>query len=94
MRVTLTRHGGHMAGMRIPPRTVDAAALDAASAERLQTLAQEVVNSPPAPARVAPDALSYTVTIEDDNGRSTTVRATDPITSASFAALLDFIERL
>jgi hypothetical protein len=40
-----------------------------------------------------PDAMSYTITIEDE-GRATALKDSDPIASAHFANLLDFVERL
>jgi acetyltransferase-like isoleucine patch superfamily enzyme len=78
MRITLTRHGGLLAGMKRPPRIIDIASLDPARAERLRTLVAKAIGAQrdpeapvfadvPAGARSAmADAMSYSIAIEDE----------------------------
>jgi hypothetical protein len=103
MKITLTKHGGHTAGMRMPARTIDIGALDQSRAEELTRLTRSAVSSAPAAPnasdarestpRAAPDAMSYTITVDED-GKTTTLKATDVNMSSSFAKLLDYVEQL
>ncbi len=72
MKVTRTKHGGLAAGMRRPPQIVDADALPKPAAGELVRLVAAANAVPEAdgkgPGR-ARDAMSYTITVEDD-GRS------------------------
>jgi hypothetical protein len=95
MKITLTKYGGQTAGMRLPARTIDAAALDAPTAEKLTRLTRSAVSAAPGTAttRAAPDAMGYTITIDED-GRTTTLKATDANMSSSFVELLEYLEQL
>ncbi|OAR25188.1 hypothetical protein A8W25_05920 [Streptomyces sp. ERV7] len=94
MRVTLETHGGQAAAinLRLPPKVLDTDALSKnASAE----LARLVAEAAPVPAAEQPgrarDAMSYTITVEDD-GRSTVLTQTDATMSPAFATLLSRLE--
>ena len=103
MRITLTRHGGLLAGMKRPPLIVDVTSLDHARAERLRALVadalgaqrdRDVAADVSAGARSAmADGMSYAIAIEDE-GRVVTLKQTEPTGSSPFADLLEFIEHL
>jgi emfourin len=103
MRITLTRHGGLLAGMKRPPRIIDVTSLDPGRAERLLALVasalgaqrdREVAADASAVARSAmADGMSYAITIEDE-GRVVTLKQAEPTESSPFADLLEFIEHL
>jgi hypothetical protein len=95
MRITLTRHGGLLAGMKRPPRIIDVAALDPARAERLRTLVAKAIGAQRDRelTPVMPDSMSYSIAIEDA-GQVTTLKQTEPTTSSPFADLLEFLEQL
>jgi hypothetical protein len=105
MRITLTRHGGLLAGMKRPPRIIEVTSLDPARAERLRTLVANAIGAPrerdasvaadvSAAARSAmADAMSYSIAIEDE-GRVTTLKQTEPTAASPFADLLEFLEQL
>ncbi len=95
MKVTLAPHGGLAAAVHLsrPPRLVDSADLPAAAAAELAGLAGEAVAAP-APAqseKPIPDAMSYTITIED-GGRQTVLKQSDTAMSPAFAALLGWLQ--
>jgi hypothetical protein len=96
MRVTLTKHGGLAAGIRRPPRVVEADALTPEAAEKLARLVASAKAAPSAggsgPGR-ARDAMGYTISVED-GGQSTLLRQSDANMSPAFAALLEWLERL
>ncbi|GJD52008.1 hypothetical protein OPKNFCMD_4770 [Methylobacterium crusticola] len=94
MKIGLAKHGGLLAGSRLgkPPRIVDTETLEPAAAAELARLVAAAKAAPvPAPARPAPDAQSYTVTVEED-GRSTVLRQSDSAPSKAFADLLAWLE--
>jgi hypothetical protein len=95
MRITLTRHGGLLAGMKRPPRIIDVTLLDPGRAERLRTLVAQAIGAQRDrdAQRVMPDAMSYSIAIED-GGQVTTLKQTEPTESSPFADLLEFIEHL
>lgn len=95
MRITLTRHGGLLAGMKRPPLVIDDTSLDASRADRLRTLVARAIGTQQerADVRVMPDAISYSIAIDDD-GRVTTLKQTEPTESSPFADLLEFLETL
>jgi emfourin len=95
MRITLTRHGGLLPGMKRPPLVIDDTSLDAARADRLRTLVARAIGAQQdrAEVRAMPDAISYSIAIDDD-GRVTTLKQTEPTDSSPFADLLEFLERL
>jgi hypothetical protein len=60
----------------------------------LSTLAAAKADPPPAgPARAVPDAMSYTVTV-DDGGTKEVLRRTDTTMSREFADLVERLRRL
>ncbi len=96
MRVTLTKHGGLAAGIRRPPRVVQASTLPQSGAAELARLvaalkvAPSVPESGPGRAR---DAMGYTITVEEDGGDRTSFTQSDLTMSPAFAALLQWLER-
>jgi len=95
MRITLTRHGGLLAGIKRPPRTIDVTSLDPERAERLRALVARAIGAQRdrESVRVMADAMSYSIAIEDE-GQVTTLKQTEPTDSSPFADLLEFLERL
>jgi hypothetical protein len=95
MRVTLAKHGGQAAAIQLrrPPKELDADALPANDAAELARLVAAAVLAPERDgAGRARDAMSYTITVEE-NGRSTTVLTqSDTTMSGGFAALLRWLE--
>ncbi|MFI1170320.1 protealysin inhibitor emfourin [Streptomyces melanogenes] len=92
--MTLETHGGQAAAinLRLPPKVLDTDTLPQdASAE----LARLVAGAVPEPAAERPDrardAMSYTITVEDD-GRSTVLTQSDTTMSPAFASLLSWLE--
>jgi hypothetical protein len=97
MKLTLAEHGGLAAGLRLghPPVVVDMSILPDADVRQLTDLLS-AARADPAPsgsARTVPDAMSYTVTVEDD-GRQEVLRRTDTTMSREFAELLDRLRHL
>jgi hypothetical protein len=96
MKVTLAVHGGLAAGLRLgrPPLVVDVSTLPDAEARALTELLSAVRADPPtAEARAVPDAMSYTVTV-DDGPSPEVLRRTDTTMSREFADLVDRLRRL
>lgn len=95
MKITLALHGGLAAGIRLnrPPRQVDAAALPSEAAAELARLvaAAQGAAAPAETPKSAPDAMSYTITIED-GGRQTVLKQSDTAMSPAFAALLSWLQ--
>ena len=95
MKITLTKHGGFAAGMFRPPSIVESSTLAAADAAELSRLVTAVKMAPvergeePGQAR---DAMSYTVTIEEDGGETTVVTQSDINMSPAFAELMQWID--
>ena len=94
MVVTLATHGGLAAGLRLgaAPVVVDAARLPEADVRALGELVRAARAEPPPPVAggSARDAMSYTVTVEDE-GRSEELRRSDEAMTPAFAALLDWL---
>jgi hypothetical protein len=94
MLITLATHGGLAAGLRLGARpvVVDSARLPEADARTLGELVQAARAEPPPPPAggSARDAMSYTVTVEDEGG-SAELRRTDEAMTPAFAALLDWL---
>jgi hypothetical protein len=99
MKVNLAKHGGLAAAIRRPPVTVDSSALPESKAAALAPLvaaataelqAARAVEAGPGRAR---DAMRYTITLQDDSGETTTLRASDTTMSPPFAALLEWLDR-
>jgi hypothetical protein len=96
MRVTLTRHGGLAAGIRLAPRVVDSSCLPKDAAAELEQLVRAVKAAPAVeeqrPGR-ARDAITYTLTLEEDSGETSVIKQSDTAMSPSFAALLEWLDR-
>jgi hypothetical protein len=96
MKVTLAKHGGLATGIRRPPRIVESSALPKQAAAELARLvvavkaALAVKEERPGRAR---DAMSYTITLEEDGGEVSVLSQSDTAMSPSFAALLEWLER-
>lgn len=95
MRVTLATHGGQAAAiqLRLPPKVLDTDALPEHTAAELTQLVAAAVPVPQEdrPGR-APDAMSYTITVEDA-GHSTVLTQSDTTMSPAFAALLSWLQK-
>ena len=96
MRITLERHGGLAAGVRRRPRVVDTGALAPEAARKLARLVAEAKAAAPPPggsgARRAPDAMGYTISVEEDGQPPAVLRGSDADMPDAFAALLDRLE--
>jgi hypothetical protein len=100
MKVTLTTHGGLAAAINLglPPRVVNIDKLPEPTAEELAQLVAAAKAAEPAEAPAeagagrAPDAMSYTITV-DGNGHQVVLTATDTTMSREFGALLDWLEQ-
>jgi hypothetical protein len=96
MKITLTKHGGFAAGMFRPPSIVESSTLAAADAAELSRLVMAVKMAPvergeePGQAR---DAMSYTMTIEEDGAETTVITQSDINMSSAFADLMQWIDR-
>ncbi|MGH3972112.1 MAG: protealysin inhibitor emfourin [Pseudonocardiaceae bacterium] len=100
MKVTLTTHGGLAAAINLglPPRVVNTENLPEPAAQELAQLLAAAKAAEPAevPAdagpRHAPDAMSYTITV-DGNGHQVVLTATDTTMSREFGDLLNWLEQ-
>lgn len=96
MKVTLAKHGGLAAGIRRPPLKVDSDSLPAQAAAELERLVTAAKMAPAAPsdrASRARDAMSYTITVEEDGGGEPTVlKHSDVAESPALSALLEWLE--
>lgn len=95
MRITLERHGGLAAGVRRRPQVVDSSGLTPEAAAEMAKLAAEaksVAASSGGAARRVPDAMGYTITIEENGQPPVILRRSDGDLPDAFAALLDWIE--
>ena len=97
MKVTLAQHGGQAAAinLRLPPRVVDTATLEADKAAELRRLVADAATAPAAADTAsgkAADAMSYTITIED-GGRQTALSQSDTTMSEAFGRLLAWLQR-
>ena len=97
MKVSLARHGGQAAGMLLgrAPKVLDATRLPEADAKDLARLV-EAARSQAVGAhrgtRSAPDAMSYTITVEGGD-QPTILKCSDVDMSLAFEDLLRFLER-
>jgi hypothetical protein len=96
MRVTLAAHGGLAAGINLhrAPRVVDTGELPAAQARELDRLvdaALGVRTHRPAGSGPAPDAMSYTITVQRD-GATSTLTGSDTASSPEFADLVAWLQ--
>ncbi|GIM93181.1 protealysin inhibitor emfourin [Paractinoplanes toevensis] len=96
MRVSLATHGGLAAPItsRRPPRILDTERMPPAAAGQLRRLVAAVLAEGGGTRRSGRggDAMTYTITVDDD-GRSATITGSDTTMSAAFGALLSLIER-
>lgn len=93
MRIILEQHGGLAAGVRRQPRVVDSSGLAPEAGAAMAGLAAEAkAAAASSGARRAPDAMGYTITIEEDGRPPAVLRASDSGMPDAFAALLDWIE--
>jgi hypothetical protein len=94
VRVTLKKHGGLAPVVAGPPCVVDSSQLPEAAAAELKTLTalaqRDVVTDVESPGR-ARDAMSYTLSIEED-GAETVIRQSDLTMTSRFARLINWIE--
>jgi hypothetical protein len=95
MKVSLREHGGIAAATRLgrPAKMLDGSLLDAAAAAelaRLVTAAKAAQSSATTPPR--PDEMSYSITVEEDDGTTFTLRASDMGMSPEFDALLSWLD--
>lgn len=95
MRIRLQSDGGfgYFPGLN-EPVIIDTAQLPPKEAAGLENLigAADFFDRPEqvgAPAPGAADQRHYTITVEDDDGRSHTVEVTDPVEDAALMALID-----
>lgn len=96
MIVSLSKHGGLAAGVRLrqPPLKVNAEALPPEAAHDLAEMvdAAAKADAPSAPSEPHPDSMSYTITVERD-GTTLTLKARNSAMSPPFRDLRDWIER-
>jgi hypothetical protein len=97
MKLRLVSRGGIAAAiaLRSPPAIVETSALPEEDAAHLRTLIEKAKAAPssePA-AKRTPDAMSYTIEVEED-GRVATLRGSDTDMSPEFSALLERVQRI
>ncbi|MET9793329.1 protealysin inhibitor emfourin [Streptomyces canus] len=99
MRVTLATHGGLAAPVLagLPPHVVDTDTLPESAAAELSRLVAAAVPATaaaagnPEPRKRAPDAMSYSITVEE-GGHSSVFVQSDTDMSPEFAALLRWLK--
>jgi hypothetical protein len=88
MRITLQTHGGIAAALHRKPVSIETDSLHADIARHLKTLVESAVAAPAAAAQHArPDAMSYTLTIED-GANVRTLKQRDAELTPEFSNLL------
>jgi hypothetical protein len=94
MKITLETHGGLAAGinMQMPPAVIDLDQMPKADADAIRQLVADAQASAPSTRGTgqAADAMSYTITIDDD-GEYQVLRQSDVTMTPAFSALLDRI---
>ena len=97
MKVILAQHGGQAAGINLnrPPKVIDSAALDEPKAAELKELVAAATSAPSSATSSgkARDEMSYTITIQEDQGRETVLSQSDTTMSTDFAKLLAWLQR-
>lgn len=97
MRVKLAKHGGFAATIGHPEQIVDSGQLDPQQAAKLREAVKAAVAARPnlqaTPKRAVPDAMTYTITVDEEN-QSTTLKSSDADMPPEFANLLEELERL
>ncbi len=95
MKITIRESGGFAPGLRKPPRTVESSQLEEDKAAELTKLVADAVStvdeteSPST--NTAPDAVSYTIIVEDD-GKATQLRQSDVNLSQPVADLMAWVD--
>ncbi|MEU9176166.1 protealysin inhibitor emfourin [Streptomyces sp. NPDC048550] len=93
MKVTLESYGGLAAAIRRRPAVLDTAALpENAAAELTQLVAAAVTMPVEGRADRARDAMTYTITMEDE-GQATVLEQSDAAMSPAFATLLTWLKK-
>ncbi|MEV6734367.1 protealysin inhibitor emfourin [Streptomyces sp. NPDC051364] len=93
MKVTLESYGGLAAAIRRRPEVLDTAALpENAAAELTQLVAAAVAMPVDDQADRARDAMTYTITMEDDS-HATVLEQSDAAMSPAFATLLTWLKK-
>ena len=95
MKLTLTKDGGQAAGMRRPRQVLDADALPKPAAgelARLVAAAKAVPTAVQKESKQARDAMTLTITVDDDGG-TTVLSQSDMNMCPAFAALFTCLER-
>jgi hypothetical protein len=97
MKISLAKHGGQAAGTFLgrPPRVLDTDTLPPPVTDELARLVEAAKVTPAAReggSGRAPDAMSYTIMVED-GGQQTTLKQSDTNESPAFAALRTSLER-
>lgn len=96
MNITLVKHGGLLAGTLQLPIRVQASTL---SEDERTELAQLLSAAKATPTNKewksasTPDAMSYTITVTEDDGSTTQLSVSDVTMSPSFAVLLQWLNR-
>ena len=95
MRIRFQSDGGfgHFPGLS-EPVSIDTARLSPDEAARIEGLVGGAdffarPEAAGAPAQGAADLRRYTITVDDDTGRSRTLQVTDPVEDAALNALID-----
>jgi hypothetical protein len=95
MLVMMETHGGYAAGIRRAPIVVDASTLSPEAREELARLVEAVQSNSAQPERDSRrmrDAMSYTITITD-NDRDVVLEADDGAMPSEFADLRRWLQR-
>ncbi|MCA9070222.1 MAG: hypothetical protein KDA84_14915 [Planctomycetaceae bacterium] len=94
MKVTLNMQGG-IAGMGQQSKMVESSRLSQPESEMLEHLvaAAKSASSVEAAPRHARDSMTFSITIDEADGETTTLEQSDVAMSPSFAELLDWLER-
>jgi hypothetical protein len=88
MRMTLQTHGG-LAAIRRKPVSLDTGSLEPGQAKSVENLVRTLLATASAPSgEPLPDAMSYTLTVEDD-GKTAVVKQRDGGITPEFERLLD-----
>jgi hypothetical protein len=96
MKVTLSKYGGLAAGIRRTPLVIESSTLSKQAVAELEQLVAAVKAAPSVkeerPGR-ARDAMTYTITLEEDGGERFVISQSDTAMSPSFATLVEWLER-
>jgi len=97
MKASLSKSGGQLPGMPQQTLSVESSALSEQAKQELAQLVTAVRAAPPVEGRgpgSVRDGMSYTITVEEDNGEETVLRASDgPNMTRSYADLLGWLQR-